>query len=39
MLYKDETLRNKMSEAAAEKTKLYNQKDHAEKLWQLVKQA
>jgi glycosyltransferase involved in cell wall biosynthesis len=39
LLYKDETLRNKMSEAALEKAKLYNQKDHAEKLWQLIKQA
>jgi glycosyltransferase involved in cell wall biosynthesis len=39
VLYKDETLRNKMSEAATEKAKLYHQKEHAEKFWQLLKQA
>jgi glycosyltransferase involved in cell wall biosynthesis len=37
-LYKDETLRNKMSEAAIEKAKSYNQKIHSEKLWQLINQ-
>lgn len=35
-LYKDETLRTKMSEAAMEKAKLYNQKEHAQQLWQLI---
>jgi glycosyltransferase involved in cell wall biosynthesis len=38
-LYKDETLRAKMSETAIERAKDYNQKDHAEKLWELIKQA
>jgi glycosyltransferase involved in cell wall biosynthesis len=38
-LYKDETLRTKMSEAALEKAKLYNQKDHAAKLWELINRA
>ena len=38
-LYKDETLRTKMSEAALEKAKLYNQKEHAVKLWELINRA
>jgi glycosyltransferase involved in cell wall biosynthesis len=36
-LYKDETHRAKMSEAAVEKATIYNQKDIATKLWQLLK--
>jgi glycosyltransferase involved in cell wall biosynthesis len=38
-LYKDETLRSKMSEAALEQVQLYNQKEYAIELWQLLNQA
>lgn len=38
-LYKDENLRTKMSEAAQEASKKYDQKEHAASLWQLLKQA
>lgn len=39
ILYKDENLRNKMSEAALEKAKQYNRKEYAATLWQLLNQA
>ncbi len=35
-LYKDETLRNQMSEAAVERAQFYQQKENAAKLWQLL---
>jgi len=35
-LYKDETLRNKMSEAAVERVQFYQQKEIAVKLWQVL---
>ncbi|MEP7318465.1 MAG: glycosyltransferase [Panacibacter sp.] len=35
-LYKNETLRGSMSEAAAKKSELFQQKKHAENLWQLL---
>ena len=38
LLYKDENLRNKMSEVALEKAKQYNRKEYAYKLWQLMNQ-
>jgi glycosyltransferase involved in cell wall biosynthesis len=39
VLYKDENLRNKMSEAALQRAKQYNRKEYADKLWQLLNQA
>jgi glycosyltransferase involved in cell wall biosynthesis len=39
LLYKDENLRNKMSEAALEKAKQYNRKEYAQNLWQLLNRA
>ena len=35
-LYKDETLRNQMSEAAVDRAQFYQQKENAAKLWQLL---
>ena len=35
-LFKDETLRNQMSEAAVERAKFYPQKENAVKLWQVL---
>jgi glycosyltransferase involved in cell wall biosynthesis len=35
-LFKDETLRNQMSEAAVERAKFYQQKENAVKLWEIL---